>query len=360
MKMRPISAEEVAEAVRAHARVVPVGGRTKPAMIGEGDAIDLGALAGITEYESSEYTFTAKAGTSVEEVAGALRDKGQYLPFDPLLIKGGATLGGTVASGVSGPGRFRYGGLRDFLIGVQFVDGNGRLVRSGGKVVKNAAGFDLSKFMVGSLGRFGVMTELSFKVFPAPFEVVTLKITCPNHETAVDRLVEIASSRWEADALDYEAKTGALFVRLGGPGEALALLAKEVCARWPGECEQLEDLSVWAGVREATWASGSCLAKVALVPSLLVALEDRLAGLRTVERWYSSGCAVAWLSCEEAELGSLSRLLDELGLSGVLMRGPADGAPWLGRKQESGVAVAVKGALDPENRFPAIQSGQTI
>ena len=73
-----------------------------------------------------------------------------------------------MASGLSGPGRFRFGGLRDFLIGVQFVDGTGKLVRSGGKVVKNAAGFDLPKFMVGSLGRFGILTELSFKVFPAP------------------------------------------------------------------------------------------------------------------------------------------------------------------------------------------------
>ena len=99
-------------------------------------------LSGITAYEASDYTVTAKAGTPAEEVAQVLAEKGQYMPFDPLFSKAGATLGGTVASGTSGPGRFRYGGLRDFLIGLQFVDGKGKLVRSGGRVVKNAAGFD--------------------------------------------------------------------------------------------------------------------------------------------------------------------------------------------------------------------------
>ena len=94
--------------------------------------------------------------------------QGQYLPFDPMLSAAGATIGGTVAAGISGPGRYRYGGIRDFLLGVQFISSDGAVINAGGKVVKNAAGFDIPKLLVGSLGRLGVMTELTFKVFPQP------------------------------------------------------------------------------------------------------------------------------------------------------------------------------------------------
>src|SRR5207253_308179 len=133
-------------------------------------------LRGITEYDPSEFTFTAGAGTPVREIVAALAERGQYLPFDPMLADAGATLGGTVAAGLSGPGRFRFGGLRDFILGVQFVDGEGRVLRMGGKVVKNAAGFDLPKFFVGSVGRFGILTELTFKVFPRPVATRTLRL----------------------------------------------------------------------------------------------------------------------------------------------------------------------------------------
>ena len=106
-------------------------------------------LNGVLEYEPSEFTFTALAGTPVRDIAAILAERGQYLPFDPMLVGAGSTLGGTVASGLSGPGRFRFGGLRDFILGVRFVDGGGRLLRLGGKVVKNSAGFDVPKFFVG-------------------------------------------------------------------------------------------------------------------------------------------------------------------------------------------------------------------
>src|SRR5437660_3460343 len=147
-------------------------------------------LSGIVEYEPSEFTFTALAGTRVTEIAEALRKRGQYLPFVRLLWVAGATLGGTVASGLSGPGRFRFGGLRDFILGVRFVDGTGRLLRMGGKVVKNAAGFDLPKFFVGSLGRFGVLAEITFKVFPQRLASRTLKLEVDGAEAAARVAVE--------------------------------------------------------------------------------------------------------------------------------------------------------------------------
>ena len=354
MGARPVSAGEVAEAVQAHPRVAAVGGGTKRPLVGEGAEIEMSGLTGLTEYEASEYTFTAKAGTPVSEVEEALRAKGQYLPFDPLFAEAGATLGGAVASGLSGPGRFRYGGLRDFLIGVQFVDGHGKLVRSGGKVVKNAAGFDLPKFLVGSLGRFGILTEVSFKVFPAPRETVTLRVRCPDHGAAVERLAEVSSSRWEADALDYEAGERALFLRLGGPGKSLEPLSREIETRWPGEVERLADPAVWTNVREARWSGGSTLVKVPMVPSKIVALEERLESLEGVTSWYSSGGAVAWLALGESSREELDCVLDESGMSGLTVQGEGVASPWIGRRDSATVLSAVKAALDPENRFPDI------
>ena len=108
-----------------------VGSGTKPRLAADhGTRITTTALCGIVEYDPSEFTITALAGTSLRELSATLAERGQYLPFDPPFVESGATLGGTVAAGLSGPGRFRYGGLRDFILGVRFIDGEGRLAWS--------------------------------------------------------------------------------------------------------------------------------------------------------------------------------------------------------------------------------------
>lgn len=157
--MSPRTPEEVAEAVRSGAKLLPRGGGSKPALSQAPagvEVLEMGGLAGIVEYRPEEFVIIALAGTPLSEVKELLRRHQQYLPFDPPLAAAGATLGGTVAAGLSGPMRHRFGGVRDFILGVRLVDGKGRLVRGGGKVVKNAAGFDLPKLMVGSLGQLGV------------------------------------------------------------------------------------------------------------------------------------------------------------------------------------------------------------
>ena len=128
--------------------------------------LDTTGLTGIIDYSPDECVLTARAGTPSPRSAPCSPRMGQYLPFDPPLVDAVPRIGGTSPAGLSGSGRYRYGGVRDFLIGTRVVDGEGRLIRSGGKVVKNAAGFLLHHGMVGSLGRFGVITELTFKVFP--------------------------------------------------------------------------------------------------------------------------------------------------------------------------------------------------
>src|SRR3954453_23855872 len=138
--LSPENLTELVDAVRSTPHLLAVGAGTKPRLSAV-DAVKLSTarLCGISEYDPSEFTFTAAAGTPVREIAAALAERGQYLPFDPMLVEAGARLGVTVASGLNGPGRFRFGGVRDFILGGRFVDGAGRLMRMGGKVVKNAA-----------------------------------------------------------------------------------------------------------------------------------------------------------------------------------------------------------------------------
>jgi glycolate oxidase FAD binding subunit len=355
MAVSPVSAEEVAEAVKSHPRVCAVGGRTKSALVGQGEELELSQLSGITAYEASDYTVTVKAGSPVEEVAQVLTKKGQYMPFDPLFSQAGATLGGTVASGASGPGRFRYGGLRDFLIGVQFVDGKGELVRSGGRVVKNAAGFDLPKFMVGSMGRFGIMTELTFKVFPQPSESISLKIMCPDHEAAVKRLREISLSRWEADTLDYDPGEKVICLRFDGPEQqAISQICEEVKGCWPGEVMPTDEME-WSVRREVSWAEGKFLVKVPASLARVILLAewvDDCGGM--VECRVSSGGNVAWLSFGENALVAVEEFLREQAMTGLILKGARPDGPWLGQRKVDAVSGLVKEALDPDGRFPEI------
>src|SRR5688572_10031719 len=220
----PTSVSELVDSVRASRRAIAIGAGTKPRLSQVSDEftrISTRMLGGIIDYEPSEFTFTALAGTPLKMIAHELSQSGQYLPFDPLLADAGATLGGTVAAGLSGPGRFRFGGLRDFILGVRFVDGEGRLMRLGGRVVKNAAGFDVPKFFVGSAGRFGVLAEITFKVFPRPVATRTLRIEARDIATKAKIFTEAASTRWELDALDTTLGENAVFARLAGPPAAL-------------------------------------------------------------------------------------------------------------------------------------------
>lgn len=341
MLLAPKTPAELADAVRAIPRVLAVGARTKPRLsLVESDValLSTSGLSGIVEYDPSEFTFTALAGTPVREIAAALAERGQYLPFDPLLAEAGATLGGTVASGLSGPGRFRYGGLRDFILGVQFVDGEGRLLRMGGKVVKNAAGFDLPKFFVGSLGRYGVLTEITFKVFPRASTFRTVRIPA---EDAAAVMIAMANTRWEIDALD--AAHGDVFARIGGPADAVDALMAEILARFPAGAVLAEDEAetLWTSTREWAWAHGfGILVKVALTPRRMAELRDALPDARI---HFSAGGNVAYVSQE-----TFAPCFD--GFDAITLRGNAPLFPG-----KTPVAVSgVKTALDPQNRFPSL------
>lgn len=351
--LHPTSPAEVQEAVRAHSRVWARGGGSKPALstpTEDQTVLEMRGLSGVLEYDPGEYVLVARAGTPLAEVERLLAQHGQYLPFDPPLVEQGATLGGTVAAGLSGPMRQRYGGVRDFILGVQFVDGTGQLVRAGGKVVKNAAGFDLPKLMVGSLGRLGLLTELAFKVFPYPKATATLRVAFPKLEAALEALYRLAGSPIELYALDLE-PPATLTLRLGGLPEALPARLERLTAfvGRAGDLLQGEaETRHWRNLNRLELGAGY-LVKVALTARHIPTLEQALG---SAPRRYMGAGHLLYLAWND-ELARLEALLKAQGLAGLVLRGHTN-RPQIGIDLEHIFGQRVTAALDPQGRFSPI------
>lgn len=339
-------------------RLVPVAGGTKPALSGsrrmDVEPIDVSDLSGILEYDPAELTVTALAGTPVSEVREALAEHGQYLPFDPPLAGRGATLGGVVAAGASGPCSMRHGGIRDFIIGVRFIDGTGRLVSSGGKVVKNAAGFDLAKLMVGSIGRLGVMVQLSFKVFPRPRATASLQYGAGTIAQALEIARTLTACKVELDALDV-VPAGRVVVRIGGGADTLEArltrLQRAVADR-PTVYRGEEESALWQSAADFTWISaGSALVRVGLSARRIDDLDAALTRVPNAGARYGLGGTVAWIDWPAGRsLDELDALLADRGLRGMVLLGPPDRA-LLGPPAGGAFAQRITQALDPEHRF---------
>lgn len=348
--------------VREAKRILPRGGGSKPALAtpaGGTAVLDMSGLSGILAYEPDEYTFTAYAGTAVSEIAAALAKNGQYLPFDPLLVEKGATLGGTVAANTSGSGRYRYGGVRDFILGVTFVDGQAQIVHGGGKVVKNSAGFDLPKLMVGSLGRFGILVTITFKVFPRPRSTVTLQLDYPSLDAALQAMLKLAVTPFEMDVLDMvpgENGRFALIIRLGGLPDALPgriqrlqrFLQEQTEMETAVLLEQDADHHYWQAQNRFDWLlPDQSLVKIPITPKQIGSLDNRLT--RT-KRQYSAGGNVAWAATPD--ISTLRTTLTDLNLTGLQLSGKTDN-PYLGHRKGIALARRVQQALDPTGVFVA-------
>ncbi len=355
-QLAPTTVEEVQAAVQSASKVMPTGAGTKPALYGQAsDAVrlDLRKLTGILEYEPGEYTFTARAGTPLAEIVAALTEHGQYLPFDPPFIDAGATLGGTIAAGLSGSGRFRFGGLRDFLIGVRMVDGRGTLVRGGGKVVKNAAGFDLPKLMIGSMGRLGVLVEASFKVFPAPPALAGWQAEFDTLDAALEALHKLLATNLDLDVLDLTVDatdTLRLAAQVGGPQDALAARVQRIIDLVGGEEAPGDAIAAQQRERSAfAWVQpDSSLVKVPTTVHDIPKLEADLAGSGAARR-YIAGGVQAWIGWPGA-VADLDLILQQHSLSGLVLRG-ATTQPLIGKPVASAFRTRLRAALDPEHRF---------
>ncbi|OGI52078.1 MAG: glycolate oxidase subunit GlcE [Candidatus Muproteobacteria bacterium RIFCSPHIGHO2_12_FULL_60_33] len=211
--------QQLAEAVKAAAQkrtpLTITGSGSKRFYAGdiEGEKLDVTGHRGIVSYEPTELVVTARAGTPLAELEAALADKGQMLAFEPPWFGEGATLGGTIACGFSGPRRPYAGAARDFVLGTRIINGKGEILRFGGEVMKNVAGYDVSRLMVGALGSLGVLLEVSLKVLPKPAREVTLCFEMP-----ADKAIQTMNT-WGAQPLPLSAACHAgetLYVRLSG------------------------------------------------------------------------------------------------------------------------------------------------
>jgi glycolate oxidase FAD binding subunit len=358
MTLAPRSLDELQEAVASSAPA-PLrirGGGTKREPGGEAVTLDLRQLSGVVAYNAAECVITALGGTTVREIQRLLGEHGQYLPFDPPLAQSGATIGGTVAAGLSGSGRYRYGGIRDFIIGAAVVDGEGRLVRSGGQVVKNAAGFLLHHALVGSAGRYGAIGEVSFKVFPTPEARATVQAARRTAREALDAHERVRLAIHDLDALDVDLTAQTAWVRLAGPASSLpARIARVREALGGGEAalvEGADDARLWDHAAEFAWAgAGTPLVKLVGAPSLL---RDAPISSLGAARSTCGGAAV--LLSPSVPLDAVGPAIGD-GWRGVVVRGRECGrplAPARGETFRDGARLfdeRVRRVLDPAARF---------
>ncbi|MBL8521537.1 MAG: glycolate oxidase subunit GlcE [Betaproteobacteria bacterium] len=214
-------AERIRAAAAAGTPLAILGGGSKAFYGGavQGETLEVSAHRGIIDYEPRELVLTVRAGTPLADVEAALRAEHQMLPFEPPHFGGGATIGGTVATGLSGPRRPYTGAVRDFVLGARIVSGQGEDLSFGGRVIKNVAGYDVSRLMCGAMGTLGVLLDLSFKVLPQQAEEITLQFEM-DEATAIRRFNEWAGQPLPLSATSWQ--DGIARVRLSGARAGVA------------------------------------------------------------------------------------------------------------------------------------------
>ncbi|HET9112376.1 MAG TPA: glycolate oxidase subunit GlcE [Burkholderiales bacterium] len=271
----------------------------------QGAVIDVSAHRGIVEYEPAELVLTAKAGTTLKEIETVLAANNQMLSFEPPHYGDSATLGGTLACGVAGARRPYSGSARDAVLGVQIIDGRGDLLNFGGRVIKNVAGYDISRLTVGALGTLGVILQASVKVVPRPATRVTLRYELAQAASII-RMNELAGRPLPLTAAAWI--DGALSVRL--EGSAAAVDAAQ--ARLGGEILAHDDI-FWLATREQTapfFAGDTPLWRLSVPPA---APPLDLPGKQAVswggaQRWLKSAAPAESIFAAAAKLGGHAAL----------------------------------------------------
>jgi glycolate oxidase FAD binding subunit len=321
--MNPASAalrrviEQVKAASEAKTAIDIRGGGSKDFYGGtfRGEALEVGEMAGITSYEPTELVITALAGTTLAEVEGVLAHRGQCLPFEPPRFAAGGTLGGMVAAGLAGPARSSAGAVKDFVLGVTVLNGRGEMLTFGGQVMKNVAGYDVSRVFCGSLGILGVICEVSLKVMPTTPARATL---CFDMEESV-ALAQL--NRWAGEPLPINASAwheGRLTLRLAGARAAVAGVRAQLGGQ---ELDAQAADAWWTGIRDHTQAffrvpadelaAGECLWRLSL-PDTAPPLA--LPGRQFIEwggaqRWVRSRASATQIRSAAANMGGHATLM---------------------------------------------------
>ena len=272
-----------------------------------GEGVELSPYAGIVAYEPRELVVTVRAGTPLAELESALAAERQMLPFEPPHFGERATIGGAVASGLSGPRRPYAGSVRDFVLGTRVVNGKGEDLSFGGRVIKNVAGYDVSRLMAGALGTLGVITEISFKVLPRPARETTLVFELDEEEATEQ------ANRWAGQPLPLSATSWQerrLRVRLSGAATAVAA-AK---AKMGGE--EIDAGDYWRELREQRLAFFS-----GARPLWRLSVPQTAAPIRTAHpQLLEWGGGVRWVSGDLDPM-NIRSTAERLGGHATLFRG---------------------------------------
>ncbi|MFX0542141.1 FAD-binding protein [Roseovarius sp. S4756] len=361
--MRPETEEELARMVaEAEGSVAIKGGGTRGFGAAPGQVLSTAGLSGITLYEPGALTLVVRAGTPLAEVEEALARDGQRLAFEPmdhrplLGTEGVPTIGGVVAANVSGPRRIAVGACRDFMLGVRFVDGAGRIVKNGGRVMKNVTGYDLTKLMAGSHGTLGVLTEVSLKVMPIPRASVTLALDGLEDVRAVAALSRALGSPFEVSGAAHVAvETPRTLLRLEGFEASVAYRAKRLQALLSefGSWDLIEEgVALWEGIRDVTaLKGGGDVWRVSARPTEGPALAARVPDAEAVYDW---GGGLIWLRVPEGF--DLRATLGDFGGYATLMRAAPETKARLGVFHPASPPVAALEAglrtrFDPRGLF---------
>jgi glycolate oxidase FAD binding subunit len=301
-----------------------------------GEVLDMAPFAGVISYEPSELVVTVRAGTRLAELEALLAAQGQCLPFEPPHFGTGATVGGMVASGLSGPARASVGAVRDYLLGAKLLNGRGECLTFGGQVMKNVAGYDVSRLMAGALGTLGVLLEVSLKVLPLAPAEATLMCSLPQ-QAALDLLncwggqpLPLNASCWVHDASASPAQD-LLFVRLRGAVAAVEAACPRMMAdvqAQGGQAQRMDTAQAgadWIACREQILpffvqppSAEDCLWRLSL-PQTAPALDLPYAQL--IE-WHG---ALRWLWAPASSAAHLRQIAQQAGGHATLFRRAAIG-----------------------------------
>jgi glycolate dehydrogenase FAD-binding subunit len=357
----------IVEQVRAaHAASAPLrirGGGSKD-FYGEdpvGALLDTTALAGSADHEPTELVVTAPAGMRLVELEAQLAAHGQCLAFEPPRFTAATTVGGMVAAGLAGPSRPAAGAVRDHVLGVSIVSGTGELLHFGGRVIKNVAGYDVSRIVVGSLGILGVVVEVSLKVMPRAGAETTLRFDCkPGDALAMlhawaQRPLPIDASAWW---------NGNLIVRLRGSeaavGEGAAALGGERVAAaaaapfWQGLRDQTDPF--FAAAQEAIEHQDATLWRLSLPPTapLLGLAGDELIEWHGAERWLATALPAADVRAAAATVGGHATAFRARARPAGLGAFAPLAPPLLAIHERLKRAFDPKGILNPGRLYPGL------
>ena len=339
------------ESARASGRPLEIRGGGTKRFYGEpprGELLEMSTLTGISSYEPTELVVTARAGTPLSELEAALEAHGQHLPFEPPRFTG-ATVGGTIAAGLAGPARAAVGSVRDHVLGLTLLNGNGEVLSFGGQVAKNVAGYDVSRLIVGSWGILGIVCEVSIKVLPIAAASATIGFGCTQHE-ALQKM-----SAWRSKPLPINATVwhrNRLHVRLSGARAAVA----EACRDLRGEQLDPEPVRAWWNsvrdhkheffeLTEDALQRGECLWRLS-VPATAGELDlpgEQFIEWQGAQRWLRSSASTAEIRSTAARIGGHATLVRAADKSAGAFSPPGDALLRIHRN--------LKQAFDPRHIF---------